>query len=399
MIKRKVFVGCSSEVLKTKIIDTLKKMFREDARFVSFEIQVWNETIWKNLQTATATLEASLTQYDYAIFIGFPDDIVQCNSQQYYTTRDNVTFEFGLFLSYLGAERTFFFKPKYSKRFHEFKIMSDLGDSALVHLFKLKLDNDENFVFDGFVNFKQFLDQINTVEKKSHCEPNKEILNNKVKLLKQQILDLPIVNEKEGIEKFKKAIDPILQLKKSITGISLFDIICDTLDTIKDIEDICKPKRIAELQSHEQGINEVWIFADNPLEFQPPNVHNPDLDILKSKVIENLQKGVKYIYFVSSNFDKSNIKKYFSKEKEILQNLHLIYIDTKFFKTYFTLHFKNKSEFPVIYMSSLLLHRDDLLIQISDPNHKKRIYDRISKHKGQVDKNDDFEVTDYTVKT
>ena len=50
-------------------------------------------------------------------------------------------------------------------------------------------------------------------------------------------------------------------------------------------------------------------------------------------------------------------------------------------------------------MSSLLLHRDDLLIQISDPNHKKIIYDRIFKYKGQVDKNDDFEVTDYTVKT
>ena len=76
---------------------------------------------------------------------------------------------------------------------------------------------------------------------------------------------------------------------------------------------------------------------------------------LKSKVIDNLKNGVKYIYFVSSNFDKSNINDYFSDEPKVLKNIHLIYIDTWFFKTYYTLHFiENNPKSPIIYMSSLL---------------------------------------------
>ena len=80
----------------------------------------------------------------------------------------------------------------------------------------------------------------------------------------------------------------------------------------------------------------------------------------------------------------------------------MIYIDAKFFKTYFTLHFKkenrNNQNLPEIYMSSLLEHRNDLFIQISDPEHKERIYERISKYKGEVNQDQGYTITNYVIK-
>ena len=53
-------------------------------------------------------------------------------------------------------------------------------------------------------------------------------------------------------------------------------------------------------------------------------------------------------------------------------NIEIIYIEPRYFSTYFTLHFKDHDALDSLYMSSLLRHRDDLLIQITDGEHIDR---------------------------
>lgn len=399
-IIKRVFIGCSSVVVGKGIANSLRRIILEDDRFSNFEIQVWDETVWENLKTAIGSLEENMVCYDYAIFIGYPDDLVEKDGGHFYTTRDNVTFEFGLFLSHLGSDRVFFFRPEYSNKVFGFKIMSDLGDSALVHLYDLGFEGDD-FVFKGFRNIGQLLEQMQTTERKSRCDPDKDKLDNKVGLIKGLLADMPDQDRKRQLAIFKKNISEVLYLKSAITKVDLIDIIGDMLDTIKDVEDICKPGRIAELQSYDRGVTEVWVFADEPLEFHPSNHKNEGLNALREKVKDNLRKGVRYVYFVSSRFDKMRITDNFSKDREVLKNLELVYIDPKYFKTYYTIHHiydeSSSTTSYRIYMSSLLKHRDDFMIQISDSSHIDRILERIKKLKGVEEESYGIRTTKYTV--
>ena len=106
--KRKLFIGCSCEALH--IARSLKKVLKKHFRN-SIEPFVYDETEWKNLSAIIDNLKNRVDEFYYAIFIGYPDDIIKSRDTFYYTCRDNVLFEMGLFLSRIGKERTFFIIP------------------------------------------------------------------------------------------------------------------------------------------------------------------------------------------------------------------------------------------------------------------------------------------------
>jgi hypothetical protein len=100
-IKPTVFIGSSSEGLK--VANALKVMFGQQA-----EVEVWNsgEIFSKNRSYLTSLLDTA-SLYEFAVCVFSNDDISLVRGESRTTARDNVLFEFGLFLGKLGPRRAY----------------------------------------------------------------------------------------------------------------------------------------------------------------------------------------------------------------------------------------------------------------------------------------------------
>ncbi len=406
MSKRKLFIGSSEEAfsiaqyVKTIIEDPKNNLNNIDA-------VLWKETDWGNLETALTSLNNNIDEYYYAIFIGFPDSELKetrpnptspglMKTSEYYATRDNTIFEFGLFFSRLGKERTFFLNPKDIAGSFPFKILSDVGNSAYILNYeiekisgnwKLKLFNPSDLI-KFIIKEEKKMSDLNTncrTELPRHAQEIESQLGN--------------IGERDEfyLNKLKNGLDYLLYCKSTSTGISIQELTTDILNAIKDIKDFCKPEHLAKKQSHANGIRFVWVFSSKPFEF----IHSSEEHIkkIKTAVLDNLKNGVRYTYFVShSEFKLSDIDILIGdKTSSLRDNIEIIFVESKYFKTFFTLHFKEQLQLESVYMSSLLPHRNDLMIQVTDPDHIKRIKDRIQKMKGEDVTSDKIKTVDYTV--
>ena len=100
MDKPSVFIGSSSEGLN--FARAVRTQLKDDA-----EISLWNEGFFGLGSTFIETLVNSLPQFDFAILILTPDDLVNSRNDETLGPRDNVIFELGLFMGKLGRTRTF----------------------------------------------------------------------------------------------------------------------------------------------------------------------------------------------------------------------------------------------------------------------------------------------------
>jgi len=85
-------------------------------------------TIWKDwgFGFGEATLESlmnALDQFDFAVMILNPNDLLESRGQDYKSPRDNVLFELGLFMGRLGRNRTFILHEQDA----DLKLPSDLA--------------------------------------------------------------------------------------------------------------------------------------------------------------------------------------------------------------------------------------------------------------------------------
>ena len=112
-----VFIGSSSEGLDV-------------AREVELHLQAHAlTTIWKDgvFGIGSGTLESlmdALNQFDFAIMVLSPDDLLESRGTSYSSPRDDVIFELGLFMGRLGRSRTFII----SEQETDLKLPSDLID-------------------------------------------------------------------------------------------------------------------------------------------------------------------------------------------------------------------------------------------------------------------------------
>ncbi len=96
-----VFIGSSSEGQAV-------------ARAIEMHLQlVADTTIWMNGvfrpgESFLQSLLNSLAQFDFAVLVLTPDDVLESRDASYSSPRDNVIFEFGLFMGRIGPRRTFF---------------------------------------------------------------------------------------------------------------------------------------------------------------------------------------------------------------------------------------------------------------------------------------------------
>jgi len=110
-MKPKMFIGSSIEALK--IAYAIQENLEHDALCT-----VWSQGIFNLSGNALGNLLKAVEKFDFAIFVFQPDDITQIRDNRLRTVRDNIIFEFGLFISRLGKDKVFFVIPKNSNGLH-----------------------------------------------------------------------------------------------------------------------------------------------------------------------------------------------------------------------------------------------------------------------------------------
>jgi hypothetical protein len=101
----RVFIGSSSEGLP--IAYALQSAL-DDAS----EVTVWTQDVFRPTEYILESLLKRLRLADFGLFVFSPDDVLRMRGVEYAATRDNVLFEFGLFVGHFGRERSIIIAPK-----------------------------------------------------------------------------------------------------------------------------------------------------------------------------------------------------------------------------------------------------------------------------------------------
>ena len=112
-MKPRIFIGSSTEGLP--VANRIKDYFEPD-----YECKIWNDGIFQYNDNFLDTLMKSASLFDFAFMVFSADDLSKVRDSFFETPRDNVMFEYGLFLGRVGNQRAFVIKDK------KVKILSEL---------------------------------------------------------------------------------------------------------------------------------------------------------------------------------------------------------------------------------------------------------------------------------
>lgn len=104
MSKPRVFIGSSVEGLN--VAYAVQQNLLHEA-----EVTVWDQGVFELSRTTIESLTKALSDSDFAVFVFSPDDLIRIRDLTKSSVRDNVLFEFGLFIGRLGRDRVFFLLP------------------------------------------------------------------------------------------------------------------------------------------------------------------------------------------------------------------------------------------------------------------------------------------------
>ena len=99
-MKPRVFLGSSTEGLE--VANFVKEYLSAD-----YDCIVWNEDVFKANENFLETLLKAASLFDFGVMVFSSDDETKVRHKLFDTPRDNVMFEFGLFLGRVGRERAF----------------------------------------------------------------------------------------------------------------------------------------------------------------------------------------------------------------------------------------------------------------------------------------------------
>jgi len=110
-MKPKLFIGSSTEALN--IAYAIQENLQDDVMST-----VWTQGIFELSRSALDNLLKAVKDFDFAVFVFQPDDMLQIRTGCVPAARDNVVFELGLFIGTLGKEKVFYLVPKMSEKIH-----------------------------------------------------------------------------------------------------------------------------------------------------------------------------------------------------------------------------------------------------------------------------------------
>lgn len=105
-MKPRIFIGSSGEGLK--VAEYVKHKLQK----AEFEVFLWTDDIFKANSSVLETLLKEASLFDFGIMVATKDDFTIKKDKEFDTARDNVVFEFGLFLGRLGTNRSFVIQEK-----------------------------------------------------------------------------------------------------------------------------------------------------------------------------------------------------------------------------------------------------------------------------------------------
>lgn len=135
-MKPRIFIGSSTEGLP--VAQRIKSYFEPN-----YECYIWNDGIFKFNEGFLETLLKSASLFDFGFMVFAADDISRIRKKEYKTTRDNVLFEYGLFLGRVGIDRAYVLKED------SVKIPSDLAGITLLS-YNTKIEQDKKIPDDDF---------------------------------------------------------------------------------------------------------------------------------------------------------------------------------------------------------------------------------------------------------
>lgn len=120
--KVRVFVMSSVEALP--VTRLLVQHFEHDP----FLTVVWDHGVFRASNYTLDELERQLEQADFAIAVAHADDVVISRGDEWPAMRDNVVFELGMFIGFLGRRRAILMEPREDK----LRLPSDLAGLTTV---------------------------------------------------------------------------------------------------------------------------------------------------------------------------------------------------------------------------------------------------------------------------
>lgn len=108
-IRPQVFVGSSTE--SRPLAYAIQQSLDDYA-----DVTVWDQNVFRLTKSTLENLLERLTASDFAIFVFAPNDVLKIRNERLKAVRDNVLFELGLFMGYLGRDRTYVVAPKGEKK-------------------------------------------------------------------------------------------------------------------------------------------------------------------------------------------------------------------------------------------------------------------------------------------
>lgn len=103
-MKPRIFIGSSAEAVQQKIVEYVEGKLKAIA-----DCRPWtfNEVFGPDNTSTFDTLRREALAADFAVFIATADDLLTIRKDVLVAARDNVLFEFGLFLGVLGKNKVF----------------------------------------------------------------------------------------------------------------------------------------------------------------------------------------------------------------------------------------------------------------------------------------------------
>lgn len=112
-----IFIASSKE--NVEIAYKIQKGIEEVA-----DVTVWDQDVFKPSEYNLDQIVNALSHSDFGVFVFTPNDVLRMRGKQLNAVRDNVLFEFGLFVGKLGRKRCFIVVPRGADG--ELRIASDL---------------------------------------------------------------------------------------------------------------------------------------------------------------------------------------------------------------------------------------------------------------------------------